>query len=462
MGMAVDGLISGLNTTQLIDSLMQAEAIPQTLLKNKVSDSTTYITAMQALNTKVAALADSAGKLAKPAGVDLHTASTSSTAVTAGAGPGAVDGTIDFTVDKLAQSQVMVTGPLTQWPDQPPTLTFVAADGTVKQVTAGSSSLADVAAAINQAGVGVSATRVAAGLDPATGQQLYRLQLSSAKTGVAGAFTAYRGTPADVTAGTATNLLADPGAAQVRAAQDAQLTLWAGTGAAQTVTSSSNTFSDVLPGVAVTVTAASTTPVTLTVARDDKSLSAAAGSLVSSVNDILSFIAAKQAVATSTDSAGGTVVSGGAFTGDSTARDVNQKMVDAISSPINGVSPSTYGISIQRDGTVAFDQNVFGAAMAADPTTVKAALTTIAQRVADASTGASDTYTGSLSLRIKGEQSTVKDLNDQITDWDTRLSDRRSTLEKTYANLEVQLQQLQSQSSWLTGQLSSLPTASAS
>ena len=111
MGMAVDGLISGLNTTQLIDSLMQAEAIPQTLLKNKVTDSTTYITAMQALNTKVAALADSATKLAKPAGVDLHTASTSSTAVTATAGPGAVDGTIDFTVDTLAQSQVMVTGP---------------------------------------------------------------------------------------------------------------------------------------------------------------------------------------------------------------------------------------------------------------------------------------------------------------------------------------------------------------
>ena len=217
-----------------------------------------------------------------------------------------------------------------------------------------------------------------------------------------------------------------------------------------------------LPGVAVTVTAASTTPVTLTVARDDKSLSAAAGSLVSSVNDILSFIAAEAGRRPPRPiPAGGTVVTGGAFTGDSTARDVNQKMVDAISSPINGVSPSTYGISIQRDGTVAFDQNVFGAAMAADPTTVKAALTTIAQRVADASTGASDTYTGSLSLRIKGEQSTVKDLNDQITDWDTRLSDRRSTLEKTYANLEVQLQQLQSQSSWLTGQLSSLPTASA-
>ena len=85
-----------------------------------------------------------------------------------------------------------------------------------------------------------------------------------------------------------------------------------------------------------------------------------------------------------------------------------------------------------------------------------------AQRVADAAKTASDPYSGTLTMKIQGEQSVVKSLNDQITDWDSRLADRRSTLEKTYANLEVQLSQLQSQSSWLTGQLSSLPTASAS
>ncbi|GAB3583543.1 flagellar filament capping protein FliD [Leifsonia lichenia] len=461
MGMAVDGLISGLNTTQLIDQLMQAEAIPQTLLKNKVTDSTTYISAMQALNTKVAALADSATKASKPTGTDLHLATSSSTSVTVTAGTGAVDGTIDFTVDKVAQSQVIVTGPLTEWPDQPPVLTFVAADGTAKQVTAASSSLADVAAAINKAGVGVSATRVAAGLDPVSGQPTYRLQLSSTATGAAASFTAYRGSPADVTAGTATNLLTEPGAAQVRAAQDAQLTLWSGTGAAQSVTSSSNSFTDVLPGVSITVSAASTTPVTLTIARDDKSITDLANSLVTSLNDIFSYISAKQAVATSTDAAGGTVVTAGSFTGDSTVRDANQKLIDAASAPVNGVSPSTYGISITRDGTLTFDKDIFGAALAADPEKVKAVVQTIAGRVADAATAASDKYDGTITTKITGEQATVKGLNDQITDWDSRLADRRSTLEKTYANLEVQLQQLQSQSSWLTGQLASLSSSSS-
>jgi flagellar hook-associated protein 2 len=461
MGLAVDGLISGLDTTSLINQLMQAEAIPQTLLKSKATDSTTYITAMQALNAKVAALADAAGKSAKPAGVDLHTATSSSTSVTATAGVGATDGTIDFTVDKVAQSQVTVTGPLTQWPDQPPVLTFVAADGTMTQVTATSSSIADVAAAINKAGVGVSATRVAAGLDPATGQQLYRLQLSSAKTGAAGEFTAYRGTSAAVTAGTATNLLTEPGAAQVRAAQDAQLTLWAGTGAAQVVTSSTNTFTDVLPGVSLNVSAASTTPVTLTVARDETAITNVASALATSLNDIFTYITAKQAVSTTTDSAGGTVVTAGAFTGDSTVRDATQKLTAAAQAPLDGISPSTYGIVVASDGSISLDKDKFAAALAADPDKTKAALQAIAARVAAAAGVVSDKYDGTVTTKIEGEQKTVKGLNDQIGDWDLRLADRRASLEKTYANLEVSLQKLQSQSSWLTGQLASLSTSSS-
>lgn len=461
MGMAVDGLISGLDTTSLINQLMQAEAIPQTLLKNKVTDSTTYISALQALNTKVAALAVSAGNLSKPAGVDLHTASSSSTSVTATAGPGATDGTIDFTVDKVAQSQVTVTGPLTQWPDQPPVLTFVSADGTMTQVTATSSSIADVAAAINKAGVGVSATRVSAGLDPSTGQPLYRLQLSSTKTGSAGGFTAYRGTPSDVSGGTATNLLSEPGAAQVRAAQDAQLTLWAGTGAAQVVTSSTNSFTDVLPGVSVNVTTASATPVTLTVARNDTAISDVTNSLVTSLNDILSFISQKQAVTTTTNSTGGTVVTAGTFAGDLTARDADQKLTAAAQAPIGGISPSTYGIVVARDGSISVDKDKFAASLAADPEKTKAAVQALAARVAGAATLVSDKYDGTVTTKITGEQKTVQGLNGQITDWDTRLADRRSTLQKTYANLEVQLQQLQSQSSWLTGQLASLSTSAA-
>ncbi len=59
MALSLDGLASGLDTTTLIKSLMQIEAIPQTLLKNKVSATKTMVSALQALNTKVADLATS-------------------------------------------------------------------------------------------------------------------------------------------------------------------------------------------------------------------------------------------------------------------------------------------------------------------------------------------------------------------------------------------------------------------
>ncbi len=48
-------------------------------------------------------------------------------------------------------------------------------------------------------------------------------------------------------------------------------------------------------------------------------------------------------------------------------------------------------------------------------------------------------------------------MNDDIADWDVRLEQRRTSLERQYGALEVALGKLQSQSSWLAGQISSLP-----
>ena len=52
----------------------------------------------------------------------------------------------------------------------------------------------------------------------------------------------------------------------------------------------------------------------------------------------------------------------------------------------------------------------------------------------------------------------VKSYNDQIADWDVRLQARRQGLQKQFADLEVALGKMKDQSSWLSGQLASLPT----
>lgn len=439
---AIDGLSSGLDTTALINSLMQIEAVPQTLLKNKVAASQAYITALQGLNAKVAALATLAAKAAKPAALDLYAATSSSPSVTATATTGAAAGQLDLVVDKLAQAQKSVTGAMSVWPDSPPVLTVVGADGVPHAITAASTSLDDVVSAVNKSGTGVTATKVA------VGGGNYRLQFTGA-VGADGAFTVYQGN------GTATPLAVT----QIQGAQDASVTIWAGTAAAQTVTSKSNTFTDLLPGVSITVTAASATPVTITVVRDDAAISKQASDLVAALNGIFNEISSKSAVGLSTDASGTTNATGGVFTGDSTVRDVNQKILSAATLPVNGRSPSEFGISVNKFGTIDLDADKFAAAMKTDPAATQATLQAIESRVADATTLVSDKFDGLLTTKITGQQSEVRGLGLQIDDWDRRLAERRTTLESTYSALEVALGKLNSQSAYLTSQLAGLPSS---
>lgn len=458
MGLAVDGLVSGLDTTSLINSLMKLEALPQGILKTKVSDTQSMIKALQGLNTQVASLADLAQKTAKPDALDLYTAKSSSNSVTTAVTPGASAGQIDVVVDSIAQSQVGVSAAMTAWSD-PPVLTIVAHDGTHTEITPESPSLDNVVAAINAADVAVTATKVASGT-AANGEPQFRIQFTGNETGVASGFNVFQGTSAEVAALTAPNVLNGTGAAVIREAQDAAVTLWAGSSAEQTINSSSNTFSNLLPGVSVTVSAVSADPVTITVARDETQISKVAADFVSALNGVFATISTKSVVTNSTDANGKAVISAGVFNSDSTVRGVNQAILSAASMPIDGRSPSEIGISITKTGTLEFDAEKFAKAMKEDPARVASVMQQLATRVADAANQVSDKYDGTITSKITGQESLVKNFSAQVADWDDRLTTRRATLERTYAALEVALSGMQSQMSWLSSQLGGLPSSS--
>ncbi|MET1021804.1 MAG: flagellar filament capping protein FliD, partial [Arthrobacter sp.] len=153
---------------------------------------------------------------------------------------------------------------------------------------------------------------------------------------------------------------------------------------------------------------------------------------------------------------------GGIFTGNSSVRAVSDKLLTAMGAPINGTSPSEYGIVITRNGNFTFDQGKLSAALAANPAGTTAALQEVATRVAAATKSATDPSQGSVTSLIKGRQSEVRDLSNQISDWDQRLSSRRATLQAVYTRMEVLLGGLQSQSAWLSGQLAGLTASSKS
>ena len=442
MALGIDGLISGIDTTAMIKELMTIEARPQVLLKQKVAQNQNFVTGLRNLNTMVASLTESAGKVAKPAGTDLYGAVSSSDKVTAVTKAGAAAGSLDITVNKLATAQVSLSAAMAAWPNGD--ALSISRDGTITELDTAGKSLDEVISTVNKANLGVTAVKISAGSVDGVAQ--YRMQFTATATGEAGAFTVAQNG-------------ADLGS--IRAGQDAELTLWAGVAGAETkITSATNTFADLMPGVDITVGTVSETPVTVAVSRDDKAISAVAAGLVTGLADVFAYINKNSAVTVST-SDGATKATGGAFTGDSAIRSLKAAIMTAATAPVDGRSPSEIGIVITKDGTVEFNAEKFAAAMTADPVKTQATLQTIAGRVEAAGKTASDKYDGSITQRITGQESTVKALNSQIEEWDRRLASRESTLKMVWTNLEVKLSALQSQQDWLTGQLNSLSSSSS-
>ncbi|SDC84216.1 flagellar hook-associated protein 2 [Sanguibacter gelidistatuariae] len=479
MGLALDGLISGNNTTELINQLMAVEGNQQTLLKQKQTAATSFITALQSLNTKVASLAQFAKTAATDDAWKAMATRSSATSVTASAGITAQPSAVTFSVDKLARAQAtLVTLPTdgSGYPTQPPTITIARGDK-LTTISPASGSLADITAAINAASdSGIKAVAVRVGNAGADGSEpQYKLQLTGDATGADAAFEVYLGDSAavaDLRAGNAAasaTKLTGQDAIVLSAAGDAEITLWPGavigSGPDATtglkLTSSTNTFGELLTGVSVTVSAVENTPVTITTTPDAAALKNVAAGIVTNLQTVLSEITSRTKSTESKASDGRTILTGGLFSGDSAIRLLQQNLQSLGSAPVDGVSPSDVGIIIGKDGTFTFDEAKFSAALAADPAKTQKIVQTIAERLQVAADTASNKDTGNLTQKITGQESSVKTMGDQITNWDYRLTLRRASLEKTYSALEVALGKMQSTQSWLTSQLASLPSWSS-
>jgi flagellar hook-associated protein 2 len=140
---------------------------------------------------------------------------------------------------------------------------------------------------------------------------------------------------------------------------DAVISIGSNPDTAYTVSSSSNTFSGLLPGVSFTVGKVEPA-VTVRAAVDGTAVAGQVSKLVDAVDAVLSQISTSTAYNTTTQS-------GGPLTGDSVARSLQQQLLTLVS------GAGAPGVSLTRDGTLSFDQSAFVTAFAADPDKVKAA-----------------------------------------------------------------------------------------
>ena len=105
---SVDGLVSGLNTAQIISQLMQIEAQGQTRLVSRQKQVDAVVAAYQGLNTKLLAFSKAGDGLSKATNWSSYRATSSDTdVVSASASSSALTGTLSFVVQKLALAASM-------------------------------------------------------------------------------------------------------------------------------------------------------------------------------------------------------------------------------------------------------------------------------------------------------------------------------------------------------------------
>lgn len=453
----VDGLISGMNTTEIIRQLMSLERQPVVRLESRKSAADKAIIALQGLNTKFLAIADLAKKLSGAGGWSpLKATATPPEAVGVTVADGTAPTSLTFKIKSLAAAhQVYSTGSYASESTQVATagreitIGYTADDGTAATLalTDHDGTLAGIAGAINDNPDSPINARVVKTSDAGD----YRLELTAKTTGASSFFTVtgIRQPPtAEMTFAAATE------------AADAEI-LFGSSGSPLTIRSKTNTMVDVAPGVTLTLRKADiNTTVVVDVARDSATITADVEKLVAAANDLL-----KEAKAlVSYDAAG---KKSGLLQGNTTVRDLQRAVLEAVSSAVGGVSAATAGLQLTRDGALKFDKAKFESAYAADPAAVTAlfsgpaGMEGIAQRLAAVSESATKSTTGLLTQAIASRRAEIKRIDTSIAMWDVRLMRRESALRRQFAALETALGAAQQQGNWLAGQIASLPKISS-
>jgi flagellar hook-associated protein 2 len=446
---SIDGLISGMNTTQMISQLMAVERLPGNQLQRHKAADQSMVTVLQGLNSLFSKLQTAAAPFVPDTitGASVWTGhSVSSTApaiATATAGDKAASGRVAFLVTSLATAgQAITAAGVAARTDAVTDGPIVLTKGTVttRLNLAAGSTLNDVVIAINAAGAGVAANVV----QDSTGS--YRLQLTSTTTG--------KDTAVSLDAGTLNAAASPLGATKdLAAAADTVLHIGGTAAGAYDVSSATSTVTGLLPDVTINVTKADPgTQVTLEVTSDSAAMADKMAALVGAANGALSEIVTRSRYDADSKTAG-------PLLGNSFVQGLRRGITDAVIGSSTS-TPAMHGVSVTREGTLAFDRDVFLAAYAKDPATASASLTTMATKLQRAAKDAADPVVGQITAQIKSYQDGIKDVTKRITAFEDRMGLKQQALQLQFSHLELALGKLKSQSEWLAGQLAGLPTYS--
>lgn len=239
-------------------------------------------------------------------------------------------------------------------------------------------------------------------------------------------------------------------------AQDAKVLLGSDPNSGVLLRSSTNSFTNAVPGLTLDLQSASDTPTTITVAQNSDSLVATLQGFVDNFNKSLSMIKDLGGYDSSSQKSG-------ALLGDSTLQRVQDKLYRLLNSNVPGASGairrlSQLGITL-KEGQLNFDAEKFKSVLASNPQAVQDFFTNSTSGAAaymkKQLEDITDSSKGLIVSRTNTLGKTIESLNGRITSLNTLLDLKRTRLTRQFNTMESVLSQLKSQQSALS-QLSNL------
>jgi flagellar hook-associated protein 2 len=469
--MPIDGLTgiaSGVDTSAIVAKLMEVEQQKTARLGLRRAAVTARQSGLSDVASKLSALKLAAQDLASASTWVATQTVTSSDAAKVDAVKigGAGIGGHSVSVDRLASSaqrgfewnQSATAGSFDIYYGDNP-----AADGATKVTinVAANATAADVAAAINGKGTAPAFATVLT--DPATGEE--RLVLSARKTGAGSAFTVDQ-------SGLAAAMTEDAGYQK----QDPLLltSSYRLDGSATVLHSETNVVENAIPGIKLTFKAVTTNePATITVsppAVDPEKVKTKAQAFVDAYNALVTDVRSKISEKTVRGAATKEDAGKGQLFGDTGLTTILSQLRSMMGGKVAGLTgvddlgdigigePKSDGSVNQdaKDGKLVLDADKLLAAMNTDSGKVREFFTGFSASMTNYTRTQTGGGKGVLDGRKTASDGELTMLQDQITRASDRMTATETRLKAQFAAMESSLLQIQTQSSWLSGQLAAL------
>ncbi len=239
-------------------------------------------------------------------------------------------------------------------------------------------------------------------------------------------------------------------------ATDAEFTM---TGIAGTITRNSNTFSDLIEGVTISLSGTGTT--NLTVSVDSESTKSKLGELVEAYNAIAQYVTENDQTTLEQD--GSELIP---IYGSLSEVGVDDSLIQSLRDVIRQTSNESgsvriladLGITTNRDGTLSFDEDTFDDAISGDPDSVASLLEEIGEEFGGTASGTVYEFTrygGLIDITSNQQSDSIRNNQLRLSDLEKRLAETEEQLIAKYAALERIIGSLQSTQNALTGLLPS-------